>query len=99
MGDQNDFRKPQLQTDVKKVLAAVAIAVQRMNTHPECGVAAWLMSKVATDEDYQKAGEAALLQKSEAALQDEACASVTQEYSRGGSIWHTKIVLLNEYIN
>ena len=56
LGQRKDFRTPRSDSDVQTVMAAVALTAQWMDNHPECAVAAWLMSGVATQAHYGKAG-------------------------------------------
>ena len=51
LGGKTDFRAASNDTDVKTVLTAVAITTQWTNEHPECAVAAWIMSAVTTEKD------------------------------------------------
>ena len=50
--DKADFRSAGLNTDVLTVLYAIALAVHWMSEHPECGVAASIMSQITTEADY-----------------------------------------------
>ncbi len=68
LGGRTDFRAPHADTDVKVVLAAVAIIVKRMNLHPECVSAAWIMSNVAVESDFLSQGKADLSKSARRAL-------------------------------
>ena len=75
-------------------LSVVAITVAWMNSHPECGGAAWLMSRVATEADYEKAGLSQLVIKTKAATNN-----TTAEHNRNSGLWDSTKVFVGAQIS
>ena len=76
------------------MLAAIALAIAWHNAHPECTVAAWLMSEVTAEADYVTAGALAdALHRAKAAMGDPAYKEITTEYQKGVGAWATDRVL------
>jgi hypothetical protein len=97
MGNKVDFRSPAADTKALTVLAALALTTQWMNDHPECAVAAWLMSGIVTEADYSSAGLGHLLQQAKAATHDPEYVQITTEYHKAGGIWDTnKVFTMHE---
>ena len=98
LGGKKGFRQAAPDTDAKIVLAAIALAPEWMNCHPECTIAAWLMSGVVTEEDYIKAGMQDVLVRAQAALKDPQYHGITTEYKKGKGIWDTSFELLLDQV-
>ena len=79
LGSKKDFRETTFDTTPVMVLAALALTTKWMNDHPECTVAAWLMSGITTDEDYKAASLQGLLCCARAAMRDLEFTDVTTE--------------------
>ena len=94
-GGKADFREPAQNTQAHMVLMAIAITVRWLNDHPECGVAAWLMSQVTIEQDDIEAGEEALVRKAKCAMQDPEMKTVVEEHHPyNGRLWYTWKVAL-----
>ena len=85
-----DFRAPHVDTDVRIVLTAVAIITKWLNEHPECGAAAWILSTVTEEADYQAQGKGKLFEKALQAMRDPAYQEITAEYKKNGGPWKTE---------
>ena len=99
LGNKLDMREPAADTNPLMVLAAIALTTAWMNNHPECTVAAWLMSGIATEQDYQQAGMESLLHRAKAAMHDPEFREITTEYQKAatGGVWDvTKIFTMHE---
>ena len=91
---KTDFRAAAVDTDVKLVLAALALTTNWLNEHPECAVAAWLSSGVTEEADYR--GDPALSQlydKACMAMKDPSYDDITTEYKKGRGLWSTDTVV------
>ena len=94
-----DFREPANNTEVHLVLTALALTTRWMNEHPGCGVAAWLMSGIITEEDYKKAGMSHLVDAAHAAMHDPELTAASSEYARCGGLWDTRTMFLMNQVN
>ena len=96
---KTDFRAAAVDTDVKLVLAALALTTNWLNEHPECAVAAWLSSGVTEEADYR--GDPALSQlydRACMAMKDPSYDQITTEYKRGRGLWSTDTVFLLDQV-
>ena len=98
LGGKKFFRATTFDTTPVMVLAALALTTKWMNDHPECTVAAWLMSGITTNEDYEAAGLQGLLYRARAAMHDPEFKDVTTEYSKacGGGLWNVNVFTMHE---
>jgi len=94
LGNKLDMREPVSDTSALMVLAAIALTAAWMNNHPECTVAAWFMSGIATVQDYKDAGMQSLVDRAKAAMQDPEFREVATEYHKAGigGVWDTNEV-------
>ena len=70
LGGKCDFCSPLADTDVKIVLAAVAVTAKWMNMHPEFAAASCIDSGVALESDDRSQGKGELFEKACAVMRD-----------------------------